>query len=65
VKVGDIVKFKSDIQGMESLRGIIIAKNGPKAFDVYWYKEEANFAHHKGSVTTDLRTFLEVVSESR
>jgi len=59
------VKFQSDIRGMEGLRGIIIGKNGSKAFDVYWYKEEANFTHHKGRVTTDLRTFLEVVSESR
>ena len=65
MKVGDIVKFQSDIQGMESLRGIIIAKNGPKAFDVYWYKDVPNYAHHKGNDTTDLKDFLEVVSESR
>ena len=65
MKVGDIVKFQSDIQGMDGLRGIIVAKNGSLAFDVYWYKDVPNYAHHKGNVTTDLKDFLEVVSESR
>jgi hypothetical protein len=65
VKVGDIVKFQSDIQGMESLRGIIISESGPDAVEVYWYQEESRFTHHKGNTTTDLKSFLEVVSESR
>ena len=65
MKVGDIVKFQSDFQGMESLRGIIIAENGPDAFEVYWYQEESKFPHHKGNTTTDLKSFLEVISESR
>ena len=55
MKVGDIVKFQSDIQGMDGLRGIIIGENGSKAFDVYWYKDVPNYAHHKGNVIFNVR----------
>ena len=63
VKVGDIVRFKKDVLGLENQRGIVVADNGG-AVDVYWYKGPK-------MVITDLKGFLVlkgllvVVNESR
>ena len=57
MKVGDIVRFKKDVLGLENQRGIVVADNGG-AVDVYWYKGPK-------MIITDLKGFLVVVNESR
>jgi|TARA_R100000329_G_scaffold141044_1_gene123583 hypothetical protein len=57
VKVGDIVRFKKKVLGLEKQRGIIVGDDG-FSVDVYWYKD----AKH---MISELKEFLEVVSESR
>ena len=57
MKVGDIVRFKKKVLGLEQQRGIIVGDDG-FSVDVYWYKDTKH-------MISELKEFLEVVSESR
>ena len=57
MKVGDIVRFKKKVLGLEKQRGIIVGDDG-FSVDVYWYKDAKR-------VSSELKEFLEVVNESR
>ena len=57
MKVGDIVRFKKKVLGLEEQRGIIVGDDG-FSVDVYWYKDTKH-------MISELKEFLEVVSESR
>jgi hypothetical protein len=65
MKVGDLVKFKSNVIGLESLRGIVVSADTFSA-EVYWYKEAYHGSvTHKNRVISELQEFLEVIDESR
>jgi len=57
MKVGDIVRFKKKVLGLEIQRGIIVGDDR-FSVDVYWYKDAKR-------VSSELKEFLEVVNESR
>jgi hypothetical protein len=65
MKVGDLVKFKSNVIGLESLRGIVVSADTFSA-EVYWYKEAYHGSvTHKKKIISELQEFLEVIDESR
>jgi len=57
MKVGDMVRFKRDISGLEKALGIILEKRA-HLVTVKWWE------HHSDIVSEDT-CFLEVISESR
>jgi len=54
VKVGDLVRFKDVVKGMEGITGVIIDENGYDAWDVCW---------STGKVEVSLESFLEKVDD--
>jgi hypothetical protein len=68
VKVGDLVKYKKSMSGLEKCLGIIVARNG-KAFDIRWldrHTRKRGIGALVGRETSvEIPDFLEVVSESR
>ena len=51
------MRFKKKVLGLEKQRGIIVGDDG-FSVDVYWYKDTKH-------MISELKEFLEVVSESR
>ena len=58
MKVGDLVRFKRDIVGLEHAVGIILQEDSENTVTVKWW----NHYEHKAEEDTD---FLEIFSESR
>jgi hypothetical protein len=56
VKVGDLVRYRSYVRGMEGLRGIIVDWNGEAAV-VYWPTRS------EGKYTDEISMFIEVINE--
>ena len=54
MKVGDLVKFKDNVQGMENMRGIIVAFNGIMPM-VAW------FTGRRSHPVVEIDSFLEVI----
>jgi len=63
VKVGDLVRFKSDLVGMSGHAGIVVAHNGEGAVDVMWLGGEAQWRHRGNGFASEMKMFLEVISE--
>ena len=57
MKVGDLVRFKHDISGLEKARGIVLRKRGYTVTVKWW-------GHHT-FIDDEDTYFLEVYSESR
>ena len=55
MKVGDLVKFKEEVEGMQNLRGIIVRWNGEFPM-VAWFNRRT-----KTIPTTEVPEFIEVV----
>ena len=63
MKVGDLVKYKKSLRGLEQCMGVIIGLAG-SAFEVQWMDRHSKFV--PGSETSvELPEFLEVVSGNR
>jgi hypothetical protein len=57
VKVGDLVRYRTEVRGMSGLMGVIIANNG-EGFDIHWIQDRTLPGLQR---TTDLPWFLEKV----
>ncbi len=66
MKIGDLVKYDKSLSGLEECLGIIVAQNGPRAFDVRWNDRHSKLQDITANeISTELKEFLEVISESR
>jgi len=63
VKVGDLVRFKSDLVGMTGHAGLVVAFNGEGGVDVMWLAGEAQWRHQGEAFACEMKMFLEVISE--
>jgi hypothetical protein len=66
MKIGDLVKYDKSLSGLEECLGIIVAHNGPEAFDVRWNDRHSKLQDITANeISTELKEFLEVASENR
>ena len=63
MKVGDLVRFKSDLVGMTGHAGLVVAHNGEGAVDVMWLGGEAQWRHRGNGFASEMKMFLEVIGE--
>jgi len=58
MKVGDLVRYRSEVRGMSALMGVIIANNG-EGFDVHWIQDRG--WENGSQMTVELPIFIEKV----
>ena len=65
MKIGDLVKYDKSLSGLEECLGIIVAQNGPEAFDVSWNDRHSKLQDIAANeISTELKEFLVVVNEN-
>jgi hypothetical protein len=65
MKVGDLVRFKSDLVGMDGYAGIVVAHNGEGCVNVMWLGAGVQWRHRGDGFASEMKMFLEVIRESR
>ena len=63
MKIGDLVKYKKSLRGLENCMGVIIGLSGP-AFVIQWLDQHSKFVPGSEK-SVEIPDFLEVVSETR
>jgi len=57
MKIGDLVRYRTEVRGMSGLMGVIVANNG-EGFDIHWIQDRALPGLQR---TTEVPWFLEKV----
>ena len=63
MKIGDLVKYKKSLRGLENCMGVIIGLSGP-AFVIQWLDQHSQFVPGSEK-SVEIPEFLEVISEAR
>jgi hypothetical protein len=64
VKVGDLVRFKREVRGLEDFLGVVVELNGSGGVMVQWTTPRP-YEPRSCNPSCEARTLLEVISECR